>query len=298
MVSREGWLPDNTIGNLAYVLDAKSSGELVKLHELPSIDSEDPNIIAAHGRLYHLARPANNTSGRPMPFEVYDPSTRSWDPLPPLPQAPFFPYAKAPRLYYGYAVWGSCILFSLGFLGMSLTTIFFVPVLFNVESRTWHQVYVKHNMGRANGCFPWHDKAVVVGDTIYALGLKRGTIISFSITKSGSEEEGTLSYSLTTPYFLNGLKIISHPKYKLSKYTLQCWSPLGDFEFCLVQTTDSFDPKCQHFFITTFKIIHKEGTFSRIQSLFSALQFMGTQGYGHFFPLFCYNPDYDPKKLW
>ncbi|KAL6227014.1 hypothetical protein ACLB2K_000973 [Fragaria x ananassa] len=91
IVSGEGWLPENAIGNLAYVLDAKSSGELVKLHELPSIDTEDPNIIAAHGRLYHLARPVNNTLGRPMPFEVYDPSTKSWDPLPPLPQSPFVP---------------------------------------------------------------------------------------------------------------------------------------------------------------------------------------------------------------
>nr|XP_011468866.1 PREDICTED: uncharacterized protein LOC105352810 isoform X2 [Fragaria vesca subsp. vesca] len=277
---------------VGYIFDAKSDGELVKFHDLPFISRTCPTIMAAHGRLYHLATPKNDRDGEPMPFEVYDHSTKSWDPLPPLPQCRVLPDPQSPsRMYSGYAVWGTCILVSLWYFEPKC----FVPVLFDAKSRTWHHVDVAQQKLEEE-CFPWDDKAVVVGNTIYALGFEPG-IISFSIEKSGSEEDGTLMYSLTSPYKLEGLELHRDPHYPYFDRMFQCWAPLGDFEFCFVQTMDHPSPTFIPLFITMFKIIQKEGTSSRIETLRSSLQFMSTEDYGQFWPIFCCNPDYEPNEV-
>ena len=285
------------VPTVACVFDPKSSSSSrEQFHDLPThIPGTSPNIIAAHGRLYHLAS-THEKSGVPMPFEVYDPSIKSWDPLPPVPQCPFVPYDKAPRWYMGYAVWGSCILVSLAYPSMNWESLISEPVLFNVESGTWHQLKTEDDPLRP--CFPWQDKAVVVGDTAYALGSKMGLIISFSIKKSGSEEDGTLVYSLVRPYMLRGLRVATLPNYLPRQRSCHLLSPLGDFEFCLVQTIDHPISGSQPIWITTFKIIRKEGSrFSKIQTLHSTIEFMKTQDHGTFWPLYCYNPDYEPKEL-
>ncbi|KAL6225359.1 hypothetical protein ACLB2K_004209 [Fragaria x ananassa] len=244
---------------VGYIFDAKSDGELVKFHDLPFLSRTCPTIMAAHGRLYHLATPKNDRNGEPMPFEIYDHSTKSWDPLPPLPQCRVLPDPQSPsRMYSGYAVWGTCILVSLWYFVPKC----FVPVLFDAKSRTWHHVDVGQQKLEEE-CFPWDGKAVVVGNAVYALGFEPG-IISFSIEKSGSEEDGTLMYSQTSPYKLEGLELHRDPHCPYFDDMFQCWAPLGDFELCWA------------LFITTFKIIQKEGTSSRIETLHSSLQFMST----------------------
>ncbi|XP_062026461.1 uncharacterized protein LOC133742771 [Rosa rugosa] len=230
-----------------------------------------------------------------MPFELYDPTTNSWDPLTPVPHFAFIPQSSLPRReLIGYAVWGSCILLSLWYPSMKFKPAHFVPVVFNAESETWHQVNFdqKQRIQR----FPFFGKAAVVGDTIYAFGDKKGKFISFSIKKSGSEEDGTLIYSLTTPYELEGLKIIQSAKYRYYSSITECWAPLGDLEFCLVQTKSYGANRYQPLFITTFKIIHKEGRKSHIETIHSTLQFVSTKGYGQFWITFGYCPDYEPKE--
>ncbi|XP_040370236.1 uncharacterized protein LOC112186951 isoform X2 [Rosa chinensis] len=197
---------------VAYIFDPKASGDLVKFNR-PYIFATFPNIIAAHGRLYHLATLLAHKPCVPMPFELYDPTTNSWDPLTPVPHFAFIPQSSlARRELTGYAVWGSCILLSLWYPSMKFKPAHFVPVVFNAELGTWHQV--NFNQKQRIQRFPFRGKAAVVGDTIYAFGVNQGKFISFSIKKSGSEEDGTLIYSLTTPYELEGLKIIQSAKYR------------------------------------------------------------------------------------
>ncbi|KAM5546649.1 hypothetical protein ABKV19_001273 [Rosa sericea] len=279
---------------VAYIFDPKASGDLVKF-DPPYLYATFPNIMAAHGRLYHLATFLAKKPWMPMPFELYDPTTNSWDPLTPVPHFAFIPQSSlARRELTGYAVWGSCILLSLWYPSMKFKPAHFVPVVFNAESETWHQVNFDQEQRIQR--FPFFGKAAVVGDTIYALGDKKGTFISFSIKKSGSEEDGTLIYSLTTPYELKGLKIIQSAKYRYYSGITECWAPLGDLEFCLVQTMSYWANRYQPLFITTFKIIHKEGTNSRIETIHSTLQFVSTKGYGQFWIKFGYCPDYEPKE--
>ncbi|XP_040370238.1 uncharacterized protein LOC112186952 isoform X2 [Rosa chinensis] len=280
---------------VGYIFDAKAPGDLVKF-DPPYIYASDPKIMAAHGRLYHLASLLAEKPWMPMPFELYDPTTNSWDPLTPAPNFAFLPQSSlaCSRELTGYAVWASCILLSLWYPSMNFKQKHFVPVVFNAELGTWHEV--KFDQEQWIQRFPFFGKAAVVGDTIYAFGADKGKFISFSIKKSGSEEDGTLIYSLTTPYELEGLKIIQSAKYRYYSSITECWAPLGDLEFCLVQTMDYWTNRYQPLFITTFKIIHKEGKNSRIETIHSTLQFVSTKGYGQFWITFGYCPDYEPKE--
>ncbi|PRQ47506.1 putative galactose oxidase/kelch, beta-propeller, galactose oxidase, beta-propeller [Rosa chinensis] len=273
---------------VAYIFDPKASGDLVKFNR-PYIFATFPNIIAAHGRLYHLATLLAHKPCVPMPFELYDPTTNSWDPLTPVPHFAFIPQSSlARRELTGYAVWGSCILLSLWYPSMKFKPAHFVPVVFNAELGTWHQV--NFNQKQRIQRFPFRGKAAVVGDTIYAFGVNQGKFISFSIKKSGSEEDGTLIYSLTTPYELEGLKIIQSAKYRYYSSITECWAPLGYLDFCLVQTMSYGANRYQPLFITTFKIIHKEGWKSHIETIHSTLQFVSSKGYGQFWIIFGYRP--------
>ncbi|KAK9922285.1 hypothetical protein M0R45_030756 [Rubus argutus] len=73
-------------------------------------------------------------------------------------------------------------------------------------------------------------------------------------------------------------------------------APFGDLEFCLVRSMRHNINTFQPLWITTFKIIEEEGKKSRIETLDRTVQFVSTEGYGHFWIKFCFTPDYEPKE--
>ncbi|KAK9922284.1 hypothetical protein M0R45_030756 [Rubus argutus] len=109
-------------------------------------------------------------------------------------------------------------------------------------------------------------------------------------------EDGTSIYSLTTPYQLEGLKKNFTPKFKFLVMQTEYMAPFGDLEFCLVRSMRHNINTFQPLWITTFKIIEEEGKKSRIETLDRTVQFVSTEGYGHFWIKFCFTPDYEPKE--
>lgn len=278
---------------VAYILDPKTifdaNTKSLNSFDPPKACRTSPKFMSAHGMLYHLATPLIAEPEAPMPFEIYDPTTKSWDSLTPLPRCPVkIPNVHARRELIGYAVFDNCILLMLWYPGLK-----FVPVVFNAEWRTWHQVNLE---GVGLDLLPFRGKAIVVGDTIYALSFKHGKVISFSIKISGLEEDGTSIYSLTTPYQLEGLKKNFTPKFKFLVMQTEYMAPFGDLEFCLVRSMRHNINTFQPLWITTFKIIEEEGKKSRIETLDRTVQFVSTEGYGHFWIKFCFTPDYEPKE--
>ncbi|CAL9020337.1 unnamed protein product [Prunus brigantina] len=178
-----------------------------KLFKRPKSFGRGANLIPAYGKLYHLGK----WGPREGPaFERYDPCNDCWEPLPPAPA----------ELFRG--IW-------------TVTDNVFA---FHVIENKWHPV---------SGSISIQGRAVVVGDTIYALSTAF-QMVKFSFDSS--------MYSITTKQELGGLENVG--QYTMgerfdnySEYMVH----LGNLEFCRVCTAvDNSGDGRQPIWITTFQI--------------------------------------------
>ncbi|KAM1585831.1 hypothetical protein PS2_038712 [Malus domestica] len=217
-------------------------------------------LMSAYGRLYNLASPQ---CFRVMPkvlFERYDSKTDSWESL------THFAYSRERSK-------------------MEIA-----------DSNTWHQVDISRKEAYYSA---FRGRAVVVGNSIYALSIQRGKVIAFSL-KMKIGNDGRITYSLEEPFFLPGLEsrveditesgLISRP----TEYLVH----LGKLEFCLLQTISTHLEEPQEMFITTFEIVCDDETM-HIKTLDSSVCDFHIGHYGTLCICFSFMPkceDFEPEE--
>ncbi|KAM1585832.1 hypothetical protein PS2_038712 [Malus domestica] len=242
-------------------------------------------LMSAYGRLYNLASPQ---CFRVMPkvlFERYDSKTDSWESL------THFAYSRerSKMEIAGYAVCHGCIL-------VSTCNFRFEFMVFHIDSNTWHQVDISRKEAYYSA---FRGRAVVVGNSIYALSIQRGKVIAFSL-KMKIGNDGRITYSLEEPFFLPGLEsrveditesgLISRP----TEYLVH----LGKLEFCLLQTISTHLEEPQEMFITTFEIVCDDETM-HIKTLDSSVCDFHIGHYGTLCICFSFMPkceDFEPEE--
>ncbi|KAM1451906.1 hypothetical protein ACFX2I_038957 [Malus domestica] len=217
-------------------------------------------LMSAYGKLYNLASPQ---CFRVMPkvlFERYDSKTDSWESL------THFAYSRERSK-------------------MEIA-----------DSNTWHQVDISRKEAYYSA---FRGRAVVVGNSIYALSIQRGKVIAFSL-KMKIGNDGRITYSLEEPFFLPGLEsrveditesgLISRP----TEYLVH----LGKLEFCLLQTISTYLDEPQEMFITTFEIVCDDETM-HIKTLDSSVCDFHIGHYGTLRICFSFMPkceDFEPEE--
>ncbi|KAM1026006.1 hypothetical protein ACFX13_039711 [Malus domestica] len=217
-------------------------------------------LMSAYGKLYNLASPQ---CFRVMPkvlFERYDSKTDSWESL------THFAYSRERSK-------------------MEIA-----------DSNTWHQVDISRKEAYYSA---FRGRAVVVGNSIYALSIQRGKVIAFSL-KMKIGNDGRITYSLEEPFFLPGLEsrvenitesgLISRP----TEYLVH----LGKLEFCLLQTISTHLEEPQEMFITTFEIVCDDETM-HIKTLDSSVCDFHIGHYGTLCICFSFMPkceDFEPEE--
>ncbi|KAM1377458.1 hypothetical protein EV1_038595 [Malus domestica] len=179
-------------------------------------------LMSAYGKLYNLASPQ---CFRVMPkvlFERYDSKTDSWESL----------------THFAYSRERSKMEIS--------------------DSNTWHQVDISRKEAYYSA---FRGRAVVVGNSIYALSIQWGKVIAFSL-KMKIGNDGRITYSLEEPFFLPGLEsrvADSTESGRISRPT-EYLVHLGKLEFCLLQSISTDLDEPQEMFITTFEIVCDDET--------------------------------------
>ncbi|KAL6281279.1 hypothetical protein ACE6H2_018160 [Prunus campanulata] len=111
-------------------------------------------------------------------------------------------------------------------------------------------------------------RAVVVGETIYALNMfKVDAIIAYSLRRK-VDDDGDIAYSLVQLYKLNGLEI-ADPPLQFGEFVTDYLVHLGNQDIVHVKSgTNEECDEVQHLCITTFQIV-QEGTRHMIETLHS-----------------------------
>ncbi|CAB4289345.1 unnamed protein product [Prunus armeniaca] len=163
------------------------------------------NLIPAYGKLYHLGRWGLREGPA---FERYDPCNDCWEPLPHAPAELF----RGIWTVTGYAIYGDNILVSFRPYRDNVFA-------FHVIENKWHPV---------SGSISIRGRAVVVGDTIYALST------AFQMVKFSFDSSMYSIYNHKAEYMVH----------------------LGNLEFCRVCTAvDNSGGGRQPIWITTFQIV-------------------------------------------
>lgn len=239
-------------------------------------------VISAYDKLYHLADPICFPEIPKPSFERYDPNTDSWETLPPFP---LYSKKNVDMEIVGYAVGYGCILVSINSPPQFM--------VFHVASRKWHKVNIpKH---KSDCCYyPFRGRAVIVGNTIYAMSIQYGKVIAFSL-RMGSKSDGSTIYSLEKPSLLRGLKSGikgDNTVYEQTEYLVH----LGDLKFCLAQTImDDLTTGRQPLWITTFRVINEEGGGRYIKTLHSTVRDVSIKGFGKGFGRFTVDFSFTPE---
>ncbi|KAM5572398.1 hypothetical protein ABKV19_012455 [Rosa sericea] len=247
--------------------------------KMPTV-KKDALLISAYGKLYHIAHPSSNM---PDPsFEAYDPRPGSWTKLSTFPSYRI----STPCRIVGYAVCYDCILTSIT---GHRTGNFWV---YQVTLDQWKEVNIPSDTD-LNDHYPFEGRAVVVGNTIYALSAL-GSIMAFSLIME-ELADGSINYSLDKPLLLRGLRTLFLRDSECSPRT-DYLVHLGGLNFCLLQTVRR-DVTMQRVWITTFDIVSSGGR-RRIRTLATTMRKVAMKGLGRFllesgFSLEC--EDLEPK---
>ncbi|XP_050377425.1 uncharacterized protein LOC126794699 [Argentina anserina] len=254
------------------------SKKLMPFKKMPSV-KKAAVLISAYGKLYHLAHFWSNAPDPDPSFEVYDPDAGFWTKLPRLPY-------DGRYLIAGYALCCDCILISMW--GHTRGNFW----VYQVTLDQWKQIIIPTE--DANDICPFHGRAVVVGDTIYALSFY-GSIIAYSMIME-KLADGSLKFSLGKQICLCGLHSLFLRDPECSPRT-QCLVHLGGLNFCLFQTV-SRDFTTQRVWITTFDIVSSGGR-KLIRTLDSTMRKVAIKGLGQFrleYSGFCLEcEDLEPK---
>ncbi|XP_048445825.1 uncharacterized protein LOC125479824 isoform X3 [Pyrus x bretschneideri] len=203
--------------------------------------------MSAYGKLYNLASPQCFRLMPKVLFERYDSKTDSWESL------THFAYSRerSNMEIAGYAVCHGCIL-------VSTCNFRFEFMVFHIDSNTWHQVDISRKEAYYSA---FRGRAVVVGNSIYALSIQCGKVIALSL-KIKIGNDGLVTYSLEEPFFLPGLEsrvADSTESGRISRPT-EYLVHLEKLEFCLLQSFSADLEESQEMFITTFEIVCDDET--------------------------------------
>ncbi|KAL6281294.1 hypothetical protein ACE6H2_018175 [Prunus campanulata] len=238
-------------------------------------------VVSAYDKLYFL-EDASRFVTDPLPsFAKYNPDKKNWE------QMPEFPLRYPFRWVTGYAVCYGIILYAL-FDGRQSSDV----VAFHVGKQNWNKVEVD-----THDYTPFRGRAVVVGETIYAMNLFGvNEIIAFSL-KMNKCDNGSIAYSLIKLCKLDGLKIAS-PPCPFDELENDYLVHLGNHDFFHVTTGNNFEfYKVQHLCITTFQIFVREDGRHMIKTLHSTVFMVDIKACGPLMVTFGFNPeceDYEP----
>ncbi|KAI5330108.1 hypothetical protein L3X38_029505 [Prunus dulcis] len=239
-------------------------------------------LVSAYDKLYYVASPACLQPITEPSFERYDREQDIWERMPSFPF-----YRDDGRMeIIGYAVCYGVILFSLWDSDMNPDV-----VAFHESRNQWNRV-------TSASYAPFRGRAVVVGDTIYALhALMVEEIIAFSF-RMDKGDHGGIAYSLTPLFILRGLEIAC-PPVPFCELNTGYLVHLGNHDFFHVKTgspNSEAHPKVQYLCITTFQIV-VEGGKHIIRTINSTVHPVDVKGRDWFFLEFCFTPecgDYEP----
>ncbi|CAL8125334.1 unnamed protein product [Prunus armeniaca] len=262
-----------------FIFDTKT-GNLDPLTESTVQFKPRGTFVSAYGTLYFLEGKSPSEPSRCLGFGKYDPDKKDWVRMRLFP----FSYGYTMRVT-GYAVCYGLILYTLSDLHRN-----FDVVAFHVARKDWIRVEVETYT-------PFQGRAVVVGETIYALNSSNGEeIIAYSLKRKEDDNGGT-TYSLVQLFKLNDLEI-AVPPLQFGEFVTSYLVHLGNQDFVHVKTaTNKECDEVQHVCITTFQIV--QGRRHIIETLHSTILPMDIEARNWFSLKFCFTPecvDYEPVE--
>ncbi|BBH03930.1 hypothetical protein Prudu_014932 [Prunus dulcis] len=236
-------------------------------------------FVSAYGILYFLESKFPFERSQSLGFGKYNPYKKDWVRLPLFPFC--YPFIMSVT---GYAVCYGVILYALSDMQQKLDV-----VAFHVARNNWKRVKVDtytHFRGRA----------VVVGDTIYALNhFSVEEIIAYSL-RWKVDDEGDITFSLMQLSKLNGLEI-ADPPLQFDELVSDYLVHLGNQDFVHVKTaTNQECDEVQHLCITKFQIVQEESRHV-IETLHSTVLPVDIEANSWFTLMFGFAPeraDYEP----
>ncbi|CAB4311446.1 unnamed protein product [Prunus armeniaca] len=270
---------------LGYSIDTKTGSYCSSLP--PSIASKRTGtLVSAYDKLYYVALPGSSPSIKEPSFERYDPDQDVWERM---TSFPFYRDCGSHTKIIGYAVCYGVILFSLSDSSMNPYV-----VAFHESRNQWNRV-------TSASYASFRGRAVVVGNTIYALhALIEEVIITFSL-RMDKGEDGGIAYSLNPLFVLRGLKIAC-PPVRFNELKTGYLVHLGNKDFFHVKTGSPDEealPVVQYLCITTFQITVGGGK-PIIRTIYSTVHPMDIKGREWFSLEFCFTPefgDYEPIEV-
>ncbi|KAI5330015.1 hypothetical protein L3X38_029412 [Prunus dulcis] len=237
--SEEGWDKPCVDSFGGYIFDTKTRA-LDRLTPSTVQFKQHGTVVSAYGTLYFLETETEFVQGSGLFFGKYNPNKKDWV------QMPSFPFSYNFTMWVtGYAVGYGVILYTLSDLHGN-----FDVVAFHVGRKNWKQV-------EFGTCTPFQGRAVVVGETIYALNrLKEDEIIAYSLRRK-VVDDGDIAYSLVRQFKLNGLDI-ADPPLQFDGPVTDYLVHLGNQDFVHVKTgtnEECDEGEVQHLCITTFQIV-------------------------------------------
>ncbi|KAL6279866.1 hypothetical protein ACE6H2_016747 [Prunus campanulata] len=235
--SEEGWDKPCVDSFGGYIFDTKTRA-LDRLTPSTVQFKQHGTIVSAYGALYFLETETEFVQSPGLFFGKYNPDKKDWVQLPPFPFSLRFAMEVT-----GYAVGYGVILYTLSDLRGNIDVI-----AFHVGKKNWKRVEI-------GTCTPFQGRAVVVGETIYALNHFRTDEITAYSLRRKVVDDSDIAYSLVQQFKLNGLDIADPPLpfYRLmTDYLVH----LGNQDFVHVKTgTYEECDEVQHLCITTFQIV-------------------------------------------
>ncbi|KAL6279178.1 hypothetical protein ACE6H2_016059 [Prunus campanulata] len=276
--------PSNSKGGR--IFDTKTRSLLKQT--IPWTSALDPRgcAVSAYEKLYYFASPLSIK----LSFVRYDPDHDIWDPM---PHFPFYNDYNNHMFIIGHAVCYGVIIFCLHGVDENYDVVAFHETR---KGKEWNKVKV-------DSCdAPFQERAVVVGESIYALSrLEEEEIVAFSF-EMVEGDGGDIEYSLIKQFVLRGLQIeqppfaFFDPFFDLEKQFL---IHLGNQDFFHVKTTSTVEPlgQVKYVCITMFQIVVGGGE-HMIKTLHSTVFPLDMEGCTYFEVINCFTPeceDYEPK---
>ncbi|KAL6281291.1 hypothetical protein ACE6H2_018172 [Prunus campanulata] len=259
-----------------FIVDTETWSKCSSIPPIP--DSNSP--VSAYDKVYYLACRSSFQPISEPSFQRYDPDQEVCEQL---TSFPFYDDYDHRMRITGYAVCYGVILFSL----YGLRNGNFGVVAFHVGRNDWNRVKVDTSTYCAP---PFQGRAVVVGETIYALyGEVEIIAFSFGLDK---DDDDCIAYSLSQRFILYGLEF-ARPVLPWFDDLTQYLVHLGNHDFFHVQTgwCDSH-LKVQYLSITTFQIVVGEGGRYMIKTIHSIVHSVDIKGSEWFDLVFCFTPEY------
>ncbi|CAB4281038.1 unnamed protein product [Prunus armeniaca] len=259
---------------LGYSIDTKTGSYCSSLP--PSIASKPVGtLVSAYDKLYYVATPWCSSTIKEPSFERYDHDQDLWERM---ISFPFYHDYGSHTEIIGYAVCYGVILFSLSDSYMNSYV-----VAFHESRNQWNQV-------TSTSYASFRGRAVVVGNTIYALhAIMEEVIIAFSFRMDKGEDDG-IAYYLSPKFILRGLKIV-HPLVSFCELKTGYLVHLRNKDFSHVKTGSPNGEACpvvQYLCITTFQIIVGKGGRSMIKTIHSHVRPVDIKGREWFSLEFCF----------